>query len=560
MLIAWALGLAIAVTLYVVLQVVANSVINNVYMSSENKEAREKYYVARLQQYIYDNGLTEDDTVAFARWAQSNKYVYLMVYNGDQLFFDSSMYEELLKPPVVKPLPDDDESGDTDADLDGDGIPDGEATGPDTDLAYPENPDGNGDTDITDPDTPSGGDGESTSPDGEGSEGSGNGEDASGEGTEPGTDGGEGENTEGEAGSDTESGADSEVGENGGGAGPGIIGGITVRFPTRDELKKYAEENDAHLVNTVNDKALVVNMADFTEYLYYDIINIAAIVIATIALFIVIMIHYHGITSRITALAGDVRTVSLGDMEHKISYRGRDEIGELAVNVDDMRTSILENIETERSIMEANAELITSISHDIRTPLTVLLGYLEIMKGRVENDTALSEYVEASEKTALRLKKLSDDLFNYFLLFGAGAKEPEIDEYEIGTLFDQMLSEYVLLLREGGYTVEFIMPEVMGKIRIKTDPADLVRIFENLCSNIMKYADKSHPVSIISEVGGGKVSLIIKNLILRGHFAESNGIGLKTCHKLAERIGAQLMTKEDGEFFTATLILDTEEN
>ena len=319
---------------------------------------------------------------------------------------------------------------------------------------------------------------------------------------------------------------------------------------------KYAEENDAHIVNTADEGVLVVNMADFTEYFYYDIVNITSMVLAMIALFIVIMIHYNGLTTRISSLAQDVRIIAAGDMEHKISARGRDEISELSTNVEDMRSAILENIAKERAVMEANAELITSMSHDIRTPLTVLLGYIDIMKDKVEGDSQMTEYVEASEKTALRLKKLSDDLFSYFLLFGSGASSLVLEEYDVGMLLEQMLSEHVLLLRESGYEVRVERGEELDARRILTDPADLVRIFENLFSNIMKYADKSAPVSIYAEIRDGKLRLKFHNKTAKVHYAESNGIGIKTCKKLAERLSAEIEWREGEDDFEVEVTFD----
>ena len=206
--------------------------------------------------------------------------------------------------------------------------------------------------------------------------------------------------------------------------------------------------------------------------------------------------------------------------------------------------------------MEANAELITSMSHDIRTPLTVLLGYLDIMKERVNEDGQMREYVEASEKTALRLKKLSDDLFSYFLLFGSGAATAVLLEYEVGMLLDQMLSEHALLLRESGYDVRIEKGAELDGRRILTDPTDLVRIFENLFSNIMKYADKSAPVSISAEVKDGKLRLKFYNKTAKVHYAESNGIGLKTCKKLAERLSAEIEWREGEDDFEVALTFD----
>ena len=537
-----AFAILVALSLYIVFEAVAVAYIENIYLSEENRDKREKEYVDDLQRYIFDKGLTGENTEDFAAWAQSNRYLYLMIYKDDQLFFDSGSYEE--PPRAEKPDDDSPASGDGEDEVT---PPTG---GDDTDADNP----GSGENSGTEP--PTGG-------------GSSDEEDTPGDGTEPPS----GEGSEDENGGadtpDTEGGSDLENGgtgsENGGstkpdddkeqgGSKPGS--GITIRFPTREELMKYAEENDAHIVNTADEKVLVVNMADFTEYFYYDIINIAAIVIAMLAIFVIILIHYHGVTTRISRLAADVRVVASGDMEHKIGARGRDEISELSTNVEDMRSSILENIEKERAIMEANAELITSMSHDIRTPLTVLLGYIDIMKEKVGEDGEMAEYVEASEKTALRLKKLSDDLFNYFLLFGSGASDAVFEEYDVEMLLEQMLSEHVLLLRESGYDVKVELCDTLLGRRISTAPADLVRIFENVFSNIYKYADKTAPVLISADIIDGKLKLLFTNTISKVQHAESNGIGLKSCKKLAERLMADIAWEEREDAFTLSLSFD----
>ena len=280
-------------------------------------------------------------------------------------------------------------------------------------------------------------------------------------------------------------------------------------------------------------------MADFSEYFYYDMINISSIVLAALLFVAVIMIYFGSVTRRITRLARDVSRVAEGDMSGSIGHDGGDEIATLAANVENMRTSILENLERERAAREANLELITSMSHDIRTPLTILLGYLDMMKQGV-GEEALGEYIDASERTAMRLKTLSDGMFNYFLLF-SDRGDAELSPYDARTFFEQLLSEFALLFRERGYEIDRRdSAEALAaypNYTVLTDAPEAMRVVENLFSNIGKYADKSAPVSIYLDFEDGKYKLKITNCIAEdASRAESSGIGLKTCRKLAERI------------------------
>jgi signal transduction histidine kinase len=208
--------------------------------------------------------------------------------------------------------------------------------------------------------------------------------------------------------------------------------------------------------------------------------------------------------------------------------------------------------------MDANAELVTSMSHDIRTPLTVLLGYLDIMKLHAPDEEMMS-YINASEKTALRLKKLSDDMFSYFLLFGGGAAEVDMQEYDARTLVDQMLSEHVLLLNEQGYNVELDMAYMTNDgLVVRTDANLLKRIVENLMSNILKYADRERPITVSGRLEEEMLVVTVENFIPEViNNADSNKIGLKTCVKLAKLMDAQLTATEADGKFTVLLKIPT---
>ena len=224
-----------------------------------------------------------------------------------------------------------------------------------------------------------------------------------------------------------------------------------------------------------------------------------------------------------------------------ISVSGKDEIATLAANVENMRSSMVENHEKEKAALNANSELITSMSHDIRTPLTVLLGYLDIMRASAEGNEEMQAYIKAAESTALRLKRLSDDMFGYLLVFGNSNSQPVLEEYNAETLILQMLSEHILLIGESGYNVDTTAinhASLVGK-KVVTDPQSLVRIFDNAFSNLYKYADKEKPIKISISAEACEIIVEISNHIRRdGERVESNGIGLRTCKKLAEQLNA----------------------
>lgn len=477
----------LGVAIYLLGAFFSNLYINNEYLSEEQKEIREKELLSDLQEYIDKNKISADNTEKIADWARENRYVYLLIYKGNELFFTSDDM------PEVAP---DDEGAESPG-----GVTDGE--------------------DSTTPGTSTGGDNN--------------------------------KDTDSEESGSTES-----------GKGDSNTGGVTVQYPSREELLEYAKQNEMYLLNlakpdeTKDYPPVFAQFTEYTEYFYYDIVNIVFLLIAALAVVVIMIFYIRRVTGRIIRLGDDINRVAAGDTESIITADGKDEIGELAVNVESMRSSIVENYKREKEALDANTALITSMSHDIRTPLTVLLGYMDVMRAHADGDERMQEYIKAAESTAMRLKKLSDDMFGYFLVFGGKKLSAEIEKYEAETLIEQMLTEHILLIRESGYTLElcgFDSGVLSGK-SVLADANSLVRIFDNAFSNLYKYADKEKPIKI--ELSADPCNIIIKfsNYIRKdGEKVESNGIGLKTCVKLAEMMNAKFEYGGDENIYNVMLSL-----
>ena len=206
-----------------------------------------------------------------------------------------------------------------------------------------------------------------------------------------------------------------------------------------ERLEDILDENsDLSSVYFV-DGTLLVRVVDYTEDFVYNLVFAAALLLALIVLLIIMIVNFSATASRIKRLAKNVRLVEGGDLGRTIAIGGHDELSALADDVNSMRNAVVDNMTKEQQAWMANAELITAMSHDIRTPLTVMLGYLELME--MQKSEVDAEYVAACKDNALRLKRLSDDMFSYFLVFG---KKDALDGemVEIGSeVLEHMLSE-----------------------------------------------------------------------------------------------------------------------
>ena len=307
-----------------------------------------------------------------------------------------------------------------------------------------------------------------------------------------------------------------------------------------------------------------VTFADGTYYTYinvngekrwYYIMDIVAILIAAVLFLMTILIYNSRVLERVSDLSDAVRKISEGDLNRRIVPGHRDEIGELAASVDVMRTAILEKMGNEKAAWDANTQLITSMSHDIRTPLTSLIGYLDIIEsGKFESREELDRYIGSCREKAFQLKDLSDRLFRYFLVFGKQEQEIRLERMDAGILFQQLLVEHVAETIGCGFNVnlQYNVPE---GFLVDVDISSMRRLFDNLFSNIMKYADHSFSVEIKADLILDRIKLVLQNHIHEeAKKVESTKIGVRTCKRLCEDMNGAFHAMEEEKIYTTEIL------
>ena len=301
------------------------------------------------------------------------------------------------------------------------------------------------------------------------------------------------------------------------------------------------------------DGTLLVTVVDYTEDFLYVAVLLFAIGAATLVLAVIMTLYFARMTRRINRLAYSVKQVEEGQLSLAIEDAGNDEITALAEDVNSMRNAVVDNMTKEKQAWEANAALITAMSHDIRTPLTVILGYLDLIELQNE-DPINAEYVAACKENTLRLKSMSDDMFSYFLVFGNQRGELENATYQSVSVIRQMVGEHAILLLEKGYTFE--TEDCDEKREVFIDTTYLGRVVGNVFSNIEKYADPSEPIKLSLKVEDGYLNASFVNKIKKDDpVVESNRIGIKTCEKIMEKMRGSFTYTTTDDFFTASVKL-----
>lgn len=283
-------------------------------------------------------------------------------------------------------------------------------------------------------------------------------------------------------------------------------------------------------------------------------VNLSALSMAALVFLATVLLYEQHITRSVQTLSRQVRQVSRGDLGMQITPQTSDEIGQLALDVDAMRLSIIDKLQREEEAWKANSQLITAISHDVRTPLTALLGYLEIVSDESLSPDERSAYLEICKNNALRLKGLTDELFGFFLVFGKPQPDQKPEEFDAGMLLEQVLLEHEMDLTQRGFHVETSTDPITGSLQV--DLGHFRRIFDNLFSNVRKYADPSCPVTITCRCDREELTVTICNRIRQdANRVESNRIGLQTCHKLVAAMGGEFNQSRTKETFTVDVLL-----
>ena len=287
-----------------------------------------------------------------------------------------------------------------------------------------------------------------------------------------------------------------------------------------------------------------------------DTLNRAMGVVVGILVTISMLFWYtNRLTWRIIRLSQEAATVGAGDLNGPITVDGVDEVATLAADIDGMRDAIIERMGNEKRAWEANSELITAMSHDIRTPMTSLIGYLGLLSSDSLTEEERKRYLEAAYGKSLALKELTDELFKYFLVFGRSELELHREDFDIHMLLMQLLGEAEFDLRDSDFNVQSIDRLEDGWL-LNTDAAMLKRVIDNVVSNVKKYADRSRPVIFLTEHKNNRISVTISNGVAnRGSGTESTKIGLRTCEKILEALGGSFVTARDENHFAVEFSL-----
>lgn len=262
-----------------------------------------------------------------------------------------------------------------------------------------------------------------------------------------------------------------------------------------------------------------------------------------------------------------------GDINHKIKLRDNNSLTILAENINNISDGLENAIEETLKSERMKTELITNVSHDLKTPLTSIINYVDLIK-KEENvqPEHLNDYINILDNKSKRLKNLIEDLFEASKA-SSGNIDLNIEKLDLNQLLRQSIGENEEKLIESNLSLKLNIPK--EPVYINCDGRRMYRVFENLLVNISKYSHENTRVYLDMVVNENQVFVSMKNIsayelnfeaseilerFKRGDLArntEGSGLGLAIARDLVQLQGGKLGVQIDGDLFKVELSFNT---
>ncbi len=254
---------------------------------------------------------------------------------------------------------------------------------------------------------------------------------------------------------------------------------------------------------------LITNLTAITSFLYQtgndsqalqrfalgSTISVLLFVLLGILLFSLIFLLLQRKMARdIETIARAVKQISEGDLSTRLELEGEGELTDIAENLNRMEEDIQELIDKERTSEQSKTDLITNVAHDLRTPLTSILGYLELLRKNQKLSPEMQQkYLDIAYNKSVRLQKLIEELFGFTKL-SYGKINMNVTKVDIVELLAQLLEESYPNFQKNGLSYDFVSNR-KSQI-IEADGDLLARLFDNLIGNAIKYGKEGKRVRV----------------------------------------------------------------
>ncbi|MBS6202780.1 MAG: HAMP domain-containing histidine kinase [Firmicutes bacterium] len=279
------------------------------------------------------------------------------------------------------------------------------------------------------------------------------------------------------------------------------------------------------------------------------------------------------VKKQIAEMADALNDVKNGNGNRRILSAANELTAPIAYEINEIVVSYENRLSVVRQAEETNRQLMTSLSHDVRTPLTTLLGYLDAAHKGIVAGKEREDYIETARRKAHELKEYIDVLFDWFKLnSNEFALEPE--SVEAAELTRNILIDWIPVFEDRQLDYSIDIPEQPVWVRLDTD--GYMRILNNIIQNVIAHSHADRIEISLSKQGGNMKLLLadngvgiekedLKHIFERlykcdkGRSEKGSGLGLSIVHQLAEKMGGSITAESQpgkGTAFTLIFPLD----
>ena len=308
----------------------------------------------------------------------------------------------------------------------------------------------------------------------------------------------------------------------------------------------------------------------FTFHSNYDLFELSVYTapLLSIALSVISIFIIKDKVNKIEQIRNGIDKIKNGNIEHKIEIKKDLLFDDIVKDINEIGKTINIAVEERLKSERMKNELITNVSHDLKTPLTAIINYISLMKKEDIQPKHLKDYVQVLDKRSQRLKILIEDLFEASKI-GSNNIELNLEENDINQLLTQTLVEMEDYINES--KLDFIVNTPNKEVYILADGKKTFRVFENIISNILKYSLEKTRVYIDLVESDKKVHISFKNIskhqlnfdpdeiterFTRGDLSrntEGSGLGLAIAKGLVQAQGGELKVDIIGDLFVVNI-------
>ena len=255
----------------------------------------------------------------------------------------------------------------------------------------------------------------------------------------------------------------------------------------------------------------------------------------------------------IVQLSEEIQAMEGGDLDHPITIQGADELTTLARCLDSMRITLHTQQQEEAEASAKVKSLITEMSHDLRTPLTTLLLYTEILRShKYDGKAQENDYLNKIDTKARQIKQLSDNLFEYALVTRDTVVTLD-PPARFSAILEEPLTDMIDHLQQRGFLCRLELGSDDPLLTVRSQYVR--RILDNITSNILKYADPQQEICIRFVQEADKAGLIFWNRTLPvPPSAESTKVGLTSMETMMDKMHGVFRVEQGSGWFRVTLL------